>query len=45
MAGPPAAHPHGGTAFGRDILLATKLYLPLLQPGFLGPPAADRGTR
>ena len=43
MAGPPAAHPHRGAAFGRDVLLATKLYLPLLQPGFLARPRLTEG--
>ena len=43
MAGPPAAHPHRGAAFGRNVLLATKLYLPRLQPGFLARPRLTQG--
>ena len=43
MAGPPAAHPHRGAAFGRNVLLATKLYLPRLQPGFLARPRLTEG--
>src|SRR5579862_4747939 len=35
MAGPPAAAPAGVVMSGSDVLLATKLYAPRPQPGFV----------
>ena len=35
MADPPAAAPAGAAMSGQDALLATKLYLPWPQPGFV----------
>jgi LuxR family transcriptional regulator, maltose regulon positive regulatory protein len=38
MAEPPAAAPPGVAAAGQDALLATKLHVPLVQPGFVSRP-------
>ena len=38
MAEPPAAAPPGVAAAGQDALLATKLHVPLVQPGFVPRP-------
>ena len=47
MAEPPTAAPPGAAASEQDVLLATKLHVPRLQPGFVYRPrlgeALDEG--